>query len=126
MTKLYRDLVSGCQPRTAGQGGVQQLQKALRLLRERLSASDQEAMVSDATTMIVVILAMHAQMVGDQEFARHHVKGLHRIIDLRGGISSFEAGNTKLLIESLRYEILFVSTVCGLTLSKRCPDAISE
>lgn len=102
LTKLYRDLATGCQPGTAGRGAVQRLQKALRLLRERLSAGDEEATVSDATIMIVVIFANHARMVGDYRFAKHHTEGLRKILDLRGGMSTFGESNKKLLLEILR------------------------
>ena len=75
--------------------------RALRLLRERLLSSDEQTKVSDPTILVVIALALHARMIGDYESARHHMHGLHKMVDLRGGIAVVRH-NTKLAMEIFR------------------------
>ncbi|KAE8379169.1 hypothetical protein BDV26DRAFT_172582 [Aspergillus bertholletiae] len=63
--------------------------KTLQLLRERLSLPDEQAKPSDATIMVVLFLTTHAYAMKDFDSANHHLKGLHRIVDLRGGVAHF-------------------------------------
>ena len=76
-------------------------QKGLKLLRERLGGNDEEAKVSDATISVVLKLASAAHFNGDVEVSRHHVQGLRRMVDLRGGLGVFQE-NPKLLVELWR------------------------
>jgi Fungal specific transcription factor domain len=78
--------------------------KGVRLLRERLLFSDEEAKVSDATVSVVLILANCAYSTGELETARRHLEGLHKIVRLRGGVATFRSSfGQKLLMETLRY-----------------------
>lgn len=77
--------------------------KALGLLRERFAHCDDQSKLSNSTAAAVMGLAGHAHWMGDYKSARHHMKGLCKIVNLRGGVTSFR-DNTKLLVEILRYD----------------------
>ncbi|KIX02098.1 uncharacterized protein Z518_08037 [Rhinocladiella mackenziei CBS 650.93] len=78
--------------------------KTVRLLRERLVLADEQAKVSDPTILVVLIFATHAHILGEHETAMHHMEGLKKMVDLRGGIVAFKK-NSKLVIELLRCDI---------------------
>ncbi|KEF57424.1 uncharacterized protein A1O9_05341 [Exophiala aquamarina CBS 119918] len=73
---------------------------ALRLLRERLSVPNSGDKVSDATILVVLYLALHAHFTNDYDTAKHHMEGLRKIADMRGGLVAF-GYNTKLVMELL-------------------------
>lgn len=73
---------------------------ALRLIQERLSVANEEG-VTDATIHAILYLAWHAHFDVDYETARTHMQGLHKVVDLRGGLSTFTY-NTKLIMELLK------------------------
>jgi hypothetical protein len=75
--------------------------KTLHLLRERLSSRDEYSKISDLTILVVLTLATYAHIMGDSDNARHHLEGLQKIVQLRGGIFSLMY-NTKLLLEVFR------------------------
>ena len=74
---------------------------AIPLLRERLSAPDGADKISDGTILVVLYLALHAYFMDDCKTAKHHMAGLRRIVDLRGGLTAFNY-NTKLVMELLK------------------------
>lgn len=57
---------------------------ALRALRERLDSEGGE--ISDPTLLVVVYLASCAEALDDLDTACHHMKGLRKMVDLRGGL----------------------------------------
>lgn len=75
--------------------------KALGLLRQRLTDEGENA-ISDPTLVVVLSLSMHALMMGDLVSARNHLRGLHKMFGLRGGIPALK-DRPKLLIESFRH-----------------------
>ena len=75
--------------------------RTLKLLRERFAYGDNQSRLSNTTAIIVLGLAGYAHCIGDSNAARHHMKGLCKIIHLRGGVSTFR-DNPKLLIETFR------------------------
>jgi hypothetical protein len=75
-------------------------QKGLVLLRERLLGEDDEMKISDSTMGVVLKLASAAHFEGDYQAAKHHMDGLRRMVDLRGGLDCFKGKH--LLIEILR------------------------
>ncbi|XDG09185.1 hypothetical protein ABKA04_008800 [Annulohypoxylon sp. FPYF3050] len=79
-------------------------QKGLKILRERLLGDDDHAKISDDTISTVLKLAGAAQFDGDGETAKHHMQGLRRMVDLRGGLDVFE-DKPKLLVEILRCDL---------------------
>ncbi|KAH8807292.1 hypothetical protein F5884DRAFT_788896 [Xylogone sp. PMI_703] len=83
--------------------------KALQLLRERLQLDDEEAKISNSTINVILTLAMYAHVIGEHEAAKNHMIGLRKIINIRGGITTFKE-NIKLLIELLRCDIRMVLT----------------
>ena len=77
--------------------------KTFSLLRERLAGGDDQVIFSETTIAAIMGIAGHAFLMRDLKSARHHVDGLCKIVNLRGGVASFER-NPKLLIEILRYD----------------------
>jgi hypothetical protein len=75
--------------------------KALRLLRERLLFGDERIKVSDPTILVVMALAIHARMMGDYGSVKHHMEGLRKMVNLRGGIAAI-SHSTKLVMEIFR------------------------
>lgn len=75
-------------------------EKGMRLLRERLSGTHDSLKVSDSTISVVLKLAFIAHLEGDHQSAKHHVDGLRKMMDLRGGPGAFKG--TELILESLR------------------------
>ncbi|KAI1452420.1 hypothetical protein F4805DRAFT_30156 [Annulohypoxylon moriforme] len=79
--------------------------KTIQILRERLVLEGNgRSKVSILTASVVLALAGHALLMNEYASARHHMEGLRKIIDLRGGISTFK-GSSKLLIEILRCDL---------------------
>ncbi|KAI1733986.1 hypothetical protein F4680DRAFT_365255 [Xylaria scruposa] len=77
--------------------------ETLHILRERMRLGEDIA-TSNSTLLVVVALATHAILHGEFEVARCHVRGLYRIVHLRGGIDTFRPYH-KLLVEILRADI---------------------
>ena len=77
-------------------------QKGVRILRQRLLEGDEASKVSDSTISIVVKLASAAHFDGDEKAARLHMRGLRKMIDLRGGLSNVFVGK-RVMVEMLRY-----------------------
>ncbi|OTA52248.1 hypothetical protein K449DRAFT_391545 [Hypoxylon sp. EC38] len=79
--------------------------KTLRILRERLLCEgDNSSKVSILTASIVLALAGHALLVKEYSSAKHHLAGLRKIINLRGGITTIK-DSVKLLIEIIRCDL---------------------
>lgn len=83
------------------QGPSEHFLKAVHLLRMKLSQSNDKIKISDETLKVVLSLASHALMLGDEKTARNHLEGLRKLVDLRGGLTTFE-NDPKLLIEIFR------------------------
>ncbi|KAI1138436.1 hypothetical protein F5Y05DRAFT_384082 [Hypoxylon sp. FL0543] len=79
--------------------------KAVRILRERLLREDDDpSKISTLTTSVVLALTGHAILVNEYASAEHHLEGLRKIVNLRGGISSLK-NSAKLLLEILRCDL---------------------
>ena len=70
--------------------------KTLRLLQERLNDPKDPSSISDATIMVVVVLGLAAEFIGDRAAAENHAAGMARIVDLRGGLEMLRYDNTRL------------------------------
>jgi hypothetical protein len=70
--------------------------KTLRLLQVRINNPTDPTSVSDATIMVVVILGLAAEMIGDRSAAENHAAGMARIVDLRGGLEMLRFDNPRL------------------------------
>ncbi|KAF2812776.1 uncharacterized protein BDZ99DRAFT_507057 [Mytilinidion resinicola] len=80
------------------------LLKTLRILRERFAQDDDQARLSFTTLAAVMSIAGHALVTGDTKAAKNHIEGLHKIVTLRGGVTTFRP-NAKLLVEILRTDL---------------------
>lgn len=75
--------------------------KALQLLRERLSGQSKEIETWDSTILVILYLTTHAHLVGDITAARHHLQGLRKLTEFKGGIYAFRY-NPKLILELVK------------------------
>ena len=75
-------------------------QKGTQLLRERLLGEDNELKVSDSTISVILKLTSIAHFNGDYEAAKHHMGGLRKMVNMRGGLNIFK--DTMFLMEILR------------------------
>ncbi|GAB1205803.1 hypothetical protein APSETT445_004482 [Aspergillus pseudonomiae] len=95
ITQDFFDGLSGWQSEANKPASLHFL-KTLQLLRERLSLPDEQAKTSDATIMVVLFLITHAHVKEDLDSAKHHLRGLRKIVDLRGGMANLTYdGNLK-------------------------------
>ncbi|KFY32795.1 hypothetical protein V495_08731 [Pseudogymnoascus sp. VKM F-4514 (FW-929)] len=78
--------------------------ETVKLLRERLAHGSDSAKLSFTTMAAVMALAAHALWTGNHAFARYHVEGLRKIVNLRGGVDTFKV-HPKLLMEIFRCDI---------------------
>ncbi|KAK4223348.1 hypothetical protein QBC38DRAFT_399859 [Podospora fimiseda] len=79
--------------------------KTIELLRERFGdGADEEARKSLTTVSTITSLAALAHAAGDEASARNHLQGLYKIVELRGGLDTFQ-GSEKLFVEVLRCDI---------------------
>ena len=85
---------------TTSTAAMLHFEKGMRLLRERLLGTDDDLKVSDSTISVVLKLAFTAHFEGDHQSAKHHIEGLRKMMDLRGGPGVFRG--TELILESLR------------------------
>jgi hypothetical protein len=60
--------------------------QTLRLLQSRLHECDITNAVSDATIMVVIMLASVAEMMDEHGTVEDHIRGLEKIVKLRGGV----------------------------------------
>lgn len=100
---FYRGLASGRHAREnrAPAYAFQHLAKALRLVRERVTSADDGLRTSDQTMMAIMVLAIQSYLLGHAETAMSHLKGVRRIVDLRGGVVALRS-SPKLLLEMFR------------------------
>lgn len=78
-------------------GNKAQFHLAKALLHLQSSINNDKTATSNCTITAVVSLATAAAILGDNETLEKHMAGLCRMIELRGGIETFERGS---LIES--------------------------
>lgn len=100
---FYRGLASGRHAREnrAPAYAFQHLAQALSLVRERVTSADDGLRTSDQTMMAIMVLAIQSYLLGHAETAMSHLKGVRRIVDLRGGVVALRS-SPKLLLEMLR------------------------
>ncbi|EXJ96425.1 hypothetical protein A1O1_01551 [Capronia coronata CBS 617.96] len=100
--EVFRDKLSGRSPQSlaTSQEATVHFLKGVQILRERLSTGDENTHSSDSTIAAVLTLAMTALLMGEDETFKHHMNGVRKMVDLRGGIAAFK-GN-KLLSEMFR------------------------
>jgi hypothetical protein len=81
--------------------------RTLNILQERFAHDDDQARLSNTTVAAIMGIAGYAHITCDSKSAKHHMDGLSKIVNLRGGMISFK-NHAKLLVEILRYDSLVV------------------
>ncbi|KAI0869327.1 hypothetical protein GGS24DRAFT_479079 [Hypoxylon argillaceum] len=100
----YYDVVLPQRPSHDNKYILYHYHKTVSLLRWRLLYDDDEIRLSNNTVSVILSLASHAFRTGELELALYHMQGIRRIINLRGGLSTFK-GNEKLAAEILRCDL---------------------
>lgn len=110
---FYQSLARGLgkQDYQAPAYAFQHLAKALALVRARLVSEDDMVKLSDQTMMVIMVLAIHSTLTGQYDTAVNHLKGVRKIVDLRGGVAGLRS-NTKLLLEIFRSVIFIDPMIC--------------
>ncbi|KFY91349.1 hypothetical protein V498_05514 [Pseudogymnoascus sp. VKM F-4517 (FW-2822)] len=83
--------------------------KTLQLLQARLNEFDLTAAISDTTIMVVFLLASVAELMEDYATVGSHIKGLEKIVHLRGGVQALNTHNNmqaKVCRADLSYALL--------------------
>lgn len=98
----YFDCLSGFDSATVHQGrpSYHHLSRCLQLLRARLADEHDKLKLADTTIMAILCLTSYSNRLHQD----NHLQGLHKIIELRGGLKSMRR-NPKLLIETFRCDI---------------------
>lgn len=100
IAKTYQDFQIQGQ-KESSQSALIHFIKALGILQQRLASGEDEASICDSTILVIVGLITAAISLGDFDAASKHMKGLHQIVALRGGILAFRL-NKKLQAKILR------------------------
>jgi hypothetical protein len=87
--------------------------QTLRLLQSRLDEFKKTSAVSDATIMVVITLATVAGLTKDFSAVENHVKGLEKIVRLRGGLRALNTHNMQ--VKVCRWDLLSTRSQGGMT-----------
>ncbi|KIW61931.1 hypothetical protein, variant [Exophiala xenobiotica] len=101
--EVFMDRVLGRRYPNANQDATVHFLKGVHILRKRLLRGVENTKPSNPTIAVVLTLAVSALFMGEDETFKHHMMGLRRMVNLRGGIAAFQ-GN-KLLTEIFRCDI---------------------
>ncbi|KAF4974938.1 hypothetical protein FZEAL_8201 [Fusarium zealandicum] len=63
------------------------------------------ASISDATIMVVVVLGLTAELIGDRAAAENHIAGMAKIVNLRGGLEMIRFDNPRLPAKVCRVDV---------------------
>jgi hypothetical protein len=74
--------------------------KSVRILQKRLMDADDSVRLSNSTIMTILAFSGHAYTTGDYDSANYHIRGLLKLVSMKGVGSFLE--NTKLSIEIIR------------------------
>lgn len=96
----YFETLRHCDQSTVSQRTLPHFLRTIQLLRRRLLLESDRALTIP-TISTILALAAYAHFVGDSKSAGYHLGGLHKIVNLRGGVAAFNL-NAKLLVEILR------------------------
>lgn len=88
-----RAFTDGAQPNQLSSCARLHLAKTLQMLQARLHDSDQSFAISDGTIIVVFFLASAAELMGDFAAVENHIRGLEKIINLRGGVWALNVHN---------------------------------
>ena len=76
--------------------------QTLQLLQSCLNEFDQTSSISDPTIMVVVTLATAAEISGEFLDLESHIKGLEKMVSLRGGVRALNTNDNNLHIKVCR------------------------
>lgn len=96
----YFETLRHCDQSTVSQRTLPHFLRTIQLLRRRLLQESDKALTTP-TIATILALAAHAHFVGDFKSAEYHLGGLRKIVNLKGGVTTFN-DNAKLLVEILR------------------------
>ncbi|KAH9905446.1 hypothetical protein F4778DRAFT_708673 [Xylariomycetidae sp. FL2044] len=88
--ELFIDRILRRQEDYQNAAAILHLQKALAILRERLSGTGDKSKISECTMTVVVKLAIISLYEGDSCASRQHMEGLRSMLDLRGGLATIQ------------------------------------
>ncbi|CZR67531.1 uncharacterized protein PAC_17430 [Phialocephala subalpina] len=80
----FRAITNGQKERPSA---INHLKRTIQILNERLQNPSQE--ISDSTIAAVALLALTEQSSGNQANWNIHMKGIKRMVEMRGGLSAF-------------------------------------
>lgn len=78
--------------------GISSLSQTLVRVRERIMSEDA---LSDSSLALVLTLVIQEQLRNQINDAEVHLRGLHRMIELRGGLDQLE-GNSPLVLKTVK------------------------
>lgn len=99
----YFETLRHCDQSTVSQRTLPHFLRTIQLLRRRLLQESDKALTTP-TIATILALAAHAHFVGDFKSAEYHLGGLRKIVNLKGGVTTFN-DNAKLLVEILRCDV---------------------
>lgn len=67
--------------------------QTLQLLQARLNEFDETSAISDSTIKVVITLATAAELTGDYTAVANCIKGLEKMVNLRGGVRALNTHN---------------------------------
>ncbi|KAE9369325.1 hypothetical protein N431DRAFT_510886 [Stipitochalara longipes BDJ] len=88
-----RAFIDGSSPNQLSRLACFHYAQTLQLLQSRLYDFEQTSAISDATIMVVVTLATVSGLTGDFLAVENHIKGLEKIVSLRGGLRALTTHN---------------------------------
>ena len=88
-----RAFVEGTSPNQLSRAACLHYAKTLQILQARLNELDQKLAISDATIMVIFVLSSAAELMGDFATVANHIKGLEKIVSLRGGVRALSIHN---------------------------------
>ncbi|EXJ76665.1 uncharacterized protein A1O5_01173 [Cladophialophora psammophila CBS 110553] len=101
--EVFMDKLLGREYPTTNQDATVHFLKGVQILRKRLLLGDENTKPSDSTIAVVLTLAVSAFFMGEDGAFKHHMVGLRKMVNLRGGIAAFRG--SKLLTEMFRCDI---------------------
>ncbi|KAF2096424.1 hypothetical protein NA57DRAFT_42123, partial [Rhizodiscina lignyota] len=123
IAKRYLDFVRG--KKEDSKAALAHFGKTLSILQQRL-ASDNDPATSDSIILVVFGLTMAANALGEFGISLQHLKGLHTMITLRGGLSAF-AGKRQLQAKICRQVASLPSSAdLGVALGVGCKPLFSS
>ncbi|KAI0468733.1 hypothetical protein F4859DRAFT_201077 [Xylaria cf. heliscus] len=115
VAKMLKDsIATRGEQTTISQASLVSYGKALNLLQRRFTGSTGDLPTSDSTILVVTGLVTCSLALYDFKTALNHIKGLHQMVVLRGGLSTLN-GNKQLQFKICRADMsVSLSTGCDV------------